>query len=145
MTKRTAVLLTALLTLFALPVFASPESDLRTALTNYRQALVKKDLLKLEQVWAPDYTFIDSHGRVQTKAQRMADLKSSATTLDSITHQEEPKIHVHGDVGIITSIVTITGQYNGRKASGEYRSTHIWINTGGHWWLLMNQLTLIEK
>jgi ketosteroid isomerase-like protein len=129
------------------PLFAAPdaEADLRAALTAYREALVKKDFAKLETVWTDDYTFIDAHGRIRTKADRLADLRSSATVLDKIQHEERPTIRVHGDIGIIRSDVTITGQYGGKPASGLYRSTHIWVNKDGRWQLLMNQLTAVAK
>src|SRR6185369_1345206 len=129
--KRIAVL--ALLTFCALAAFAATpaENDLRSALTAYRQALVKKDYPVLEKTWTDDYTFIDAHGRVRTKADRLADLRSAATSLDKIEHEEPPRIRVHGNIGIITSDVTLVGQYGGKKVSGVFRSTHIWIFNDG--------------
>lgn len=140
----------ALLALFALatvPLFAATkaEEELHASLTAYRQALVKKDLAALEKIWTDDYAFIDAHGRVLTKADRLADIRSSATSLDTIRHEEPPQIRVHGDIGILTSTVTITGRYGGKDVSGQFRSTHIWILAGGRWQLLMNQLTAIAK
>jgi len=73
------------------------------------------------------------------------DLRSSATTLDKIQHEEPPRVHIHGNVGIITGDVTLVGQYGGKAVSGVYRSTHIWIFNAGRWQLLMNQLTAAEK
>lgn len=145
MMKRISTL--ALFVLATLPLFAATkaEEDLHASLTAYRQALVKKDLAALEKIWTDDYTFIDAHGRVLTKADRLADLRSSATSLDTIRHEEPPKVRVHGDIGILTSVVTITGRYGGKDVSGQFRSTHIWILAGGHWQLLMNQLTAIAK
>jgi hypothetical protein len=84
------------------------------------------------------------HGRVLTKADRLADLRSSATSLDTIRNEDTPRVRVHGDIGILTSVVTITGRYGGKEVSGPFR-THIWILSGGHWHLMMNQLTPIAK
>jgi len=135
-----------LLTLCAFPLFADDaENDLRAALKTYREALIKKDLTTLEKVWTDDYTFIDAHGRVRTKADRLADLRSSATSLDKISHEEPPRVRVHGKIGIISSDVTLVGRYGGKEVSGLFRSTHIWIFDGGRWRLLMNQLTAVEK
>ncbi|HSY47984.1 MAG TPA: nuclear transport factor 2 family protein [Thermoanaerobaculia bacterium] len=135
------------LAVLTLPLFAATkaEDDLNASLTAYRQALVKRDLPALEKTWTDDYTFIDAHGRVLTKADRLADLRSSATSLDKIRNEDTPRIRVHGDIGIISSVVTITGRYSGKEVSGQFRSTHIWILSGGHWHLMMNQLTPIEK
>jgi len=137
----------ALFPLLTLPLFAATkaEDDLNASLTAYRQALVKRDLPALEKIWTDDYTFIDAHGRVLTKADRLAELRSSATSLDKIRNEETPRIRVHGEIGIISSVVTITGRYGGKEVSGPFRSTHIWILSGGHWHLMMNQLTPIAK
>ena len=138
--------LAGLLMLSALTLLAAPpaESDLRTAVRNYRQALVKKDLTALEKIWTDDYTFIDAHGRLRTKADRLADIKSAVTSLDAIRHEEEPKVRIHGDIGIVSTNVTLTGRYNGKAVEGEFRSTHIWTHRDGRWQLLMNQLTAIQ-
>lgn len=137
----------ALFVFCTVPLFAATkaEDDLQSALTAYRQALVKKDLATLAKIWTDDYAFIDSHGRVLTKADRLADLRSSATSLDRIQHEETPRVRVHGDIGIITSTVTLVGRYGGKEVSGEFRSTHIWVFAAGRWQLLMNQLTAITK
>jgi ketosteroid isomerase-like protein len=138
---------TALFILASLPLFAAApdEHDLRTALTTYREALIKKDLVTLEKIWTDDYTFIDAHGRLRTKSDRLADLKSSATSLDKITHEEAPRVRVHGNIGILSSDVTIVGRYSGKEVSALFRSTHIWIFIDGRWQLLMNQLTEVQK
>jgi ketosteroid isomerase-like protein len=139
--------MTALLMFCVVPIFAATDAEhaLRAALTVYRQALVKKDLAALEKIWTDDYKFIDAHGRVRTKSDRLADLRSAATSLDRIQHEEPPRVRVHGDIGIISSDVTIVGRYGGKEVSGLFRSTHIWIYTDGRWQLLMNQLTAVEK
>lgn len=145
MTKLSSALLTALL-MFAFSLSASPaEQDVRAAVIRYRQALLKKDLATLEQIWSDDYKSIDAHGRVRTKANRLADLKSGATSIESIRHEGEPGVRIHGDVAIVSSQVTLVGRYSGKEVSGEFRSTHIWINDHGRWQLLMNQLTAIAR
>jgi ketosteroid isomerase-like protein len=147
MKRASLAAMTALLLFCAVPLFAagSLEDDLRAALTAYREALVKKDLTKLETIWTDDYMFIDGHGRVRTKADRLADLRSSKTSLDKIQNEGAARVRVHGDVGIISSDVTLTGRYGGKEVSGLFRSTHIWVNKDGRWQLLMNQLTAVGE
>src|SRR5436190_16941543 len=147
MRRFSVVTFVAVFVFCALPLFAATkaEDDLHSALTAYRQALVKKDLATLEKIWTDDYSFIDAHGRVRTKADRLADLRSSATSLDKIQHEEAPRIRIHGNIGIIRSDVTLVGRYGGKEVSGVFRSTHIWIYTDGRWQLLMNQLTAVAS
>jgi ketosteroid isomerase-like protein len=144
MTKLTAALTTTLL-LLAVSISASPEQDVRSAVLHYRQALVKKDLSALEQIWTDDYISINAHGVIRTKAERLADLKSGVTAVESIKHEGEIAVKIHGDVAIVTSQITLVGRYNGKEVAGDFRSTHIWKNDKGQWRLLMNQLTGIAK
>jgi ketosteroid isomerase-like protein len=144
MTKLTTALTTALL-LLAVSLSASPEQDVREAVLRYRQALVKKDLAALEQIWTDDYISINAHGVIRTKAERLADLKSGVTAVESIRHEGEAAVKIHGDVAILTSQITLAGRYNDKEVSGEFRSTHIWKKDSGRWRLLMNQLTAIAK
>lgn len=143
--KKLAVLLSATFMLSALSLAASPQEDVLAAVTNYRQALVKKDIAALEKIWTDDYTFINGHGEVQTKADRIAEIKSGHSSVTSIKNEGEPKISIHGETALIFTRITLVGKYSGREVSGEFRSLHVWINDHGHWRLVTNQLTPIAK
>jgi ketosteroid isomerase-like protein len=143
--KKLAILLSAAFMLSALSLAASPQEDVAAAVRDYRQALLKKDVVALEKIWSDDYTFINGHGAVLTKADRIAEIKSGHSSLDSIKHEDEPVIRVHGDTALIFSHVTLVGKYSGREVSGEFRSLHVWISDNGRWRLVTNQLTPIAK
>lgn len=121
-----------------------PADDVLTALRTYRQALVKKDLATLETIWADDYVFVNGHGQIQTKADRLAEIKSGHSSIGSITHEDEPTVTKHGNATLILSRVTIVGKYSGREVSSPFRSLHVWTNEGGRWKLVFNQLTPIS-
>jgi ketosteroid isomerase-like protein len=143
-TITTGIFLT--LTLSALTLTAAtPNEAVLDAVHNYRQALVKKDLKALEGIWSDDYVFVNSRGEIRTKADRLAELKSGATALTSITHEDEPTVTKHGDATLVLSRVTIVGKYNGHEVSGQFRSLHVWSHIGGQWRLVYNQLTPIVK
>ena len=78
----------------------------------YRTALTKKDTAALERIWADDYTFINASGTVVTKAQSAsANLKSGATSLDTIVTDPDMKIRVYGgDVAVAINRVTLKGR-----------------------------------
>jgi hypothetical protein len=82
---------------------------------------------------------------VLTKAQRLENLKSGSTTLDSINEEEEIKVRVYGaDNAVAISRVTIKGPYSGKESSGQYRSSHTWARTTSGWQLVCNQLTRLS-
>jgi len=102
---------------------AVAEQEVRQAIKKYRTALLEKDAAALEQIWTDDYTFTNGAGETHSKAQRLANLKSGATALDSISR------------------VTIKGQYSGKQASGQYQSINVWVKGAAGWQLIANQLT----
>jgi ketosteroid isomerase-like protein len=129
------------------PAKAAKSSDqaLQQRFREYSDALTKRDTATLDKIWANDYTFINPQGAMVTKAERMANIKSSATQFKAIAPQQE-KVTVHGDVAIDIGRVTLEGtKYSGQESSGEYRYMNVWRKTGGQWQMLANQITLIKK
>ena len=122
---------------------AAAEQEVRQTIKKYRTALLQRDAATLEQIWADDYTFTNGAGETHSKAQRLANLKSGATALGSISEDEDIKVRVYGKVAVATSRVTIKGQYSGKEASGQYRSIHVWVKGAAGWQLVANQLTRV--
>jgi len=120
---------------------AAAEQEVRQTIKKYRTALLQKDAATLEQIWTDDYTFTNGAGETHTKAERLAHLKSGATSLDSISEAEDMKVRIHGNVAVVTSRVIIKGQYSGKRASGQYRSINVWVKGAAGWQLIANQLT----
>jgi ketosteroid isomerase-like protein len=120
---------------------AAAEQEVRQTIEKYRTALLQKDAATLEQIWADDYTFTNGAGEIHSKAERLANLKSGATSLDSISEEEDVKVRVHGNVAVATGRITIKGQYSGKQASGQYRSINVWVKGTAGWQLVANQLT----
>jgi ketosteroid isomerase-like protein len=120
---------------------AAAEREVRQAIKKYRAALLQRDAAALEQIWADDYTFTNGAGETHSKAQRLANLKSGATSLDSISEDQNMKVRVYGNVAVATGRVTIKGQYSGKQTSGQYGSINVWVKGAAGWQLVANQLT----
>ena len=120
---------------------AAAEQEVRQTIEKYRTALLQHDAATLERIWADDYTFTNGAGETHSKAERLANLKSGATSLDSISEEEDMKVRVYGNVAVATSRVTIKGQYSGKQTSGQYRSIHVWVKGAAGWQLVANQIT----
>lgn len=133
-----------LLSAAAVTISAAPPADVHDAIRHYREALKSKDLAALDEIWTNDYLFVNGHGQLRTKADRLADIRSGASSIDSITHEEDPIVKTHGKTTLVLSRVTIVGTYSGRKVAHDFRSLHVWINEEGRWRLVFNQLTPVE-
>src|SRR6266566_6232759 len=119
------------------------EQEVRQTIEKYRAAFLRRDIPTLEKIWADDYVFVNASGEVLTKAQRLANLKSGQTSLESINEEEKPTVRVYQNSAVATSRVTLTGQYSGQPVSGQYRSTHVWVKSATGWQLVSNQLTAL--
>ncbi|HEX4706865.1 MAG TPA: nuclear transport factor 2 family protein [Candidatus Udaeobacter sp.] len=122
---------------------SSSEKEVREAIEKYKTALLRRDVAALEKIWADDYVFVNASGDVLTKEQRLANVKSGATALDSINEDENLTVRVYQNSAVTTSRVTIKGQYNGQPVSGQYRSTLVWVKGSAGWQLVSNQLTAL--
>lgn len=122
---------------------SNSEQEVRQMIEKYRGALLQRDIAALEKIWADDYIFVNASGDVLTKAQRLANVKSGTTTLDSIKEEENITVRVYQNSAVATSRVTIKGQYSGQPTSGQYRSTHVWVKGPAGWQLVSNQLTTL--
>jgi ketosteroid isomerase-like protein len=119
------------------------EQEVRQTIENYKTALLQRDIPALEKIWADDYVFVNASGDVATKAQRLANIKSGATTLEAINEEENITVRVYQNSAVATSRVTIKGQYGGQPTSGQYRSTNVWVKGPAGWQLVSNQLTTL--
>jgi len=119
------------------------EQEVRQMIQKYRSALLQRDIPMLEKIWADDYVFVNASGEVLTKAERLSNLKSGATSLDSINEEENITVRVYQNSAVVTSRVTLKGQYSGKQISGQYRSTLVWVKGPAGWQLVSNQLTAL--
>lgn len=127
-----------------LPADSASEQEVREMIEKYRNAILKRDIAALEKIWADDYVFVNAAGDVLSKMERLANIKSGATTLDSINEEENVAVRVYQNSAVAKSRVTLKGQYSGQPISGEYRSILVWVKDPGGWQLVSNQLTALK-
>jgi len=124
---------------------SSVKQDLEKRFREYADALTKRDLATLDQIWTDDYVFINPRGELVTKSQRLSNLKAGATEFQAISPKSE-KMEVHGNVALDVGTVTLEGtKYGGKESSGDYRYLSVWVNTDGRWQMVANQITRIAR
>ena len=128
----------------AQPANSTSEEEVRQAMEKYRAAILQRDVRMLEKIWADDYVFVNAAGDVLSKTERLANIKSGATTLDSINQEEHVTVRVYQNSAVVTSRVMLKGQYSGQPISGQYRSILVWVKGPGGWQLVSNQSTAFK-
>jgi ketosteroid isomerase-like protein len=123
---------------------AGAEQALEKKAHEYAEALTKRDVKALDEIWSPNYTFVNPRGELLSKPQRMANVQSGTTEFQKMSPQKE-RLNVHGNFAVEVGRIVVEGEYSGQESSGEYRYTTVWVKMQGRWRMLANQITLIAQ
>ena len=112
-------------------------------------------IVALEHVWAQAYTFKDpkalaailddafvcvaSDGKLLTKAEVMADVKTS-TAQQILT--ESMVVHLHGDMAIVSGTFRTNGVERGKPYTRRERFVDTWLYRNGQWISITTMVTL---
>ena len=132
-----AVLLLA--ALVAAPVPA-PGEGLHTAISSFAGALARNDANTIEALTGDEWQIVEGQGRIVTRAQFLAALRSGALSHDRVQYGEERLVEL-GDAAVWIARVDGTGRYGGQPFSFTERSSDLWIRRGGRWICVFTQLT----
>jgi ketosteroid isomerase-like protein len=108
------------------------------------QAQLKSDTVALERIWADDHTFTNPLGIVQTKVERLDEIKSGDRKLESFSIADV-QVRVYGNTAVVTSHATLKGRRQGHDISGQYRGIDVYVNRRGRWQVVAAQATRIAQ
>ena len=121
---------------------ASAEAEVRQAIRDYDEALRRADAAAVERFWATEYTFVNPRGERLTRADRVANVRTGRTALDSLAHvPQDERIQVYGDIALYSTLLTLSGRYSGEAEQGQFRALAVWIRRDGRWQQLATQMT----
>jgi ketosteroid isomerase-like protein len=121
------------------------EQSVLDALHSYETAVLASDTVTLKKIWADDYTFINAQGVIATKAQRLANFASGATSVADARNHREITVRVYGDNAILQQLFTLHGTFGGQETNTEVRCTFVWLWKAGRWQMTANELTPIAS
>ncbi len=129
------------------PTSASPAviAEVREAVRRYDDALRRADVAAVGQFFAPEYVFVNARGERLTPADRLANLRTGRTAVDTVAHApEEEQIRPYGNVVLYTTLLTLGGRYSGQtQQRGQYRALVVWVRRDGRWQQVASQLTAV--
>jgi ketosteroid isomerase-like protein len=115
-------------------------------------AATKSKIVALEQLWNQAYksgdtkaldsilddgiVLVNDDGSVQTKAEFLASVKSSAPDPGAQQQQVAPEsfnVHVYGNVAIATGVMKVKGVEGGKPYSRRERFVDTWVFKHGTW------------
>ncbi|MCA1609021.1 MAG: nuclear transport factor 2 family protein, partial [Acidobacteria bacterium] len=95
-------------------------------------------------IYADNYMLVNLDGGVQTKAERLASLRSGEAKYTAFSYSE-PNIRVNpeGTGAVVIAKLAMKGTFRGRPSDGDYRVTHVYSKMNGVWKQVSAQATAI--
>ena len=125
---------------------AAAETAVKKLMDDAAAALAKNDADAMDKIYNDNYMLVNIDGSVQTKAERLASLRSGAAKYTAFSYSE-PNIRVKpdGSSAIVIAKLTMKGTLNGKPSDGEYRVTQVYGKVAdGSWKQITAQATKIE-
>lgn len=123
----------------------SAEKSMILALENaWNQAELHHDSGAVDALVAETFISVDHHGRLQSRAQYIADLKDTSFNPEQISNTDT-SVYVYGNTAIVTSAYRTKGTDGGKPFVHHGRFTDTWVNMSGKWKCVANQETLVSE
>ncbi|HYK90454.1 MAG TPA: DUF4440 domain-containing protein [Acidobacteriota bacterium] len=106
------------------------------------KAIEKSDAAATGRFLAKEWT-IASDGKVQSRAQSMADFKAGAYKVESVK-LTDLNPHVFGDTAIVSMTAAMKGKYKGQDFPPLVRSVDFFVKREGRWQAVHTQNTTIK-
>jgi len=115
-------------------------ADLEKAVQNYDDAQLKGDRAELERLLADDYTLVNSTGRIQNKAELIADYTAPGYRIEPFEVQE-PIEKVWGDGAVMGGLVHLRGLDGGQPFAVTLRFADVWAKRNGRWQVMYTHVS----
>ena len=134
------VLLIAAVLLGSLANAADLPADLAKAVKDYDEAQIHGDKAALQRLVADDYTLVNSSGRVQTKAELIADYTTPGYKIEPFQIME-PVEKVWSDGAVMGGVVDLRGVDGGKPFAVKLRFADIWAKRNGKWQVIYTHVS----
>jgi ketosteroid isomerase-like protein len=98
-----------------------------------RTAMLRSDVLALNELIAPDLVFTNHLGQLLGKDDDLAAYRSGVLKVVSLESSEQ-HVKTLGDVAVVSVRMQLTGTYGGAPASGDFRFTRVWARSQRETW-----------
>ncbi len=124
---------------------AGAEAEIKKLRETAEAALGKNDADTMEKIYADNYMLVTIDGSVQTRAERLAALRSGDVKYTAFAYGEaNTRVNPEGTGAIVIGKLTMKGTSKGKPIDGEYRVTQVYAKTKDGWKQVGGQATKIE-
>jgi ketosteroid isomerase-like protein len=120
------------------------ETDIKKLITDYAASTAKNDAAAYDKTTTDNFMFVSNDGSVQTKAERIASMKSGETKYETLTYDEVTvRVNAEGDGAVAIGKATVKGTNIGKPIDATVRVTQVWSKTKDGWKMASLQATNI--
>ncbi|HEV7671623.1 MAG TPA: nuclear transport factor 2 family protein [Thermoanaerobaculia bacterium] len=124
---------------------ASVEDELVQLTQRRMDAVGLGDKAVWDEILAEDFTLTDEEGAISTKAEILDQLRPLPAGYSGQIRVAEPKVHVHGDVAVLTHLDREDEKVFDQALYSEYRTTDTFQKRDGKWRLIASQVLVIPR
>ena len=135
-----AALLIAAMLLGSAANAADLPADLAKAVKDYDEAQIHGDKAELQRLVADDYTLVNSSGRIQSKAELIADYTAPGYKIEPFEIMQ-PVEKVWSDGAVMGGVVDLRGTEGGKPFAVKLRFADIWAKRNGKWQVIYTHVS----
>jgi len=98
----------------------------------------------LDRLTTDDYTFVTPAGTIQTKAQRLAPMRSGQLRYTSARY-DEIVVRVYGTTAVATARVVVQSRMGTTDTSGAFRATLVLAKIRGRWLMVASHASALAR
>jgi len=117
------------------------EQEVLKVENDWSEAQIKHDVSAIKQLYADEFLATYPDGSTTNKSQEIESFASGDLKLVSYKF-EDMKVHVYGEVAVVTSLSTIKATFKDKDVSGSYRGTDVFVKRDGRWQCVATQGTV---
>jgi len=123
---------------------SAAEADIKKLIADYAASTEKNDVAAYDKVTTDNFMFVSNDGTVQTKAERLASMRSGETKYELLRYDDvNVRVNSEGDGAVAIGKATVKGTNNGKPIDAAVRVTQVWSKTKDGWKLASLQATNI--
>ena len=123
----------------------TPEVDPRLMQLNavYDSAIIHSDTSILKRLYAPEFVYTNTEGKLLNKDQQIMSIVTSEMKLESGKSQDV-KINAFGNTAVMTGVFVANGTYRGNPVTINERYTCVWLKKDTTWQVIAEQGTIVQ-
>lgn len=120
------------------------EQELKSLEHKWGEIFVRADATALERLLMADFIYTSARGEILHKPQYLANLASGEVHMEAEDYTNL-EVRQHGNVAVVTGVVTLKATYRGQDISGANLFTKVWIKQDAGWQALALHACLLPQ